>query len=103
MLFRELVEVSKRVSATTRKREKASLVAECLKRGQGQEIALAASYLSGQIPQGSLGIGWAILQKILENLGERPRLLSLLEVDRFFDGIAQSKGAGSVEKKVKGL
>jgi hypothetical protein len=61
MLFRDLVVASKRVSATTRTKEKASLLAECLKRGQGQEIALAASYLSGQIPQGSLGIGWAIL------------------------------------------
>lgn len=103
MVFNDLVEVSKRVSATTRKKEKASLLAECLKRGRGQEIALAASYLSGQIPQGSLGIGWALLEKTLGNLDERPRPLSLPEVHRFFDEIAQSRGAGSVEKKVKAL
>ena len=103
MLFKALVDVSKRVSATTRKKEKASLLAECLKRGQGQEIALAATYLSGQIPQGSLGLGWAILQKALGNLGMRPRPLSLPEVNRSFDEIAQSKGAGSVERKVQAI
>jgi DNA ligase-1 len=103
MLFRDLVEVSKRVSATTRKKEKASLLAECLKHSQGEEIALAASYLSGQVPQGSLCIGWTILQKTLENLDERPRPLSLLEVNLFFDEITQSRGEGSVKKKVKAL
>jgi DNA ligase-1 len=103
MLFKELVDVSQRVGDTARKKEKASLLAECLKRGRGQEIALAASYLSGQIPQGSLGIGWTTLQKVLANLDECPRPLSLLEVNRFFEEIAQWRGAGSAEKKVKAL
>jgi DNA ligase-1 len=103
MLFRDLVEVSKRVRATTQKKQKTSLLAECLKRGQGEEIALAAFYLSGQIPQGSLGIGWATLQKALGNLDQQPRPVSLPEMNRFFDEIAQSRGSGSVEKKVKAL
>jgi DNA ligase 1 len=71
MLFRELVEVSKRVNATTSKKEKASLLADCLKQSQGQEIALGASYLAGQIPQGSLGIGWATLQKVSGDFGQQ--------------------------------
>jgi DNA ligase-1 len=103
MLLKDLVEVSKRVSVTAHKKEKTSFLAEFLKRGQGQEITLAASYLSGQIPQGSLGIGWAILQKALGNLDRQPRPLSLLAVNRFFDEIAQSRGASSVENKVKAL
>jgi DNA ligase-1 len=103
MLFTDLVEVSKRVRGTTHKKGKISLLAECLKRGQGEEIMLSASYLSGEIPQGSLGIGWATLQKALANLDIRPRPLSLLEVKRFFDEIAQSRGSGSVENKVKAL
>ena len=103
MLLKDLVDVSKKVGATTRKKEKAYLLAECLKRGKGEEIALAASYLSGQIPQGSLGIGWAVLQKTLRNLDKQPRSLSLQEVNRFFDQIAQSKGEGSAAKKAKTL
>ncbi len=103
MLFKDLVDISKRVRATTRKKEKTSLLAECLKRAQGREIALAASYLSGQIPQGRLGIGWAVLQKSLEILDQRPRMVSLLEVNRYFDETVRSKGAGAVEKKVRAL
>lgn len=44
MLFKDLVEVSKKVSVTTQKKEKTSLLAECLKRGQGEEIALARGF-----------------------------------------------------------
>lgn len=103
MLFKDLVEVSKRVRLARRKKEKTSLLAEFLKLGHGQEIALAASYLSGQIPQGSLGIGWAILERALGNLSQRSRPLTLLEVNRFLDEIAQLKGANSIGNKVKVL
>jgi hypothetical protein len=82
MLLKDLVDASKKVSATTRRKEKTFLLGESLKRARGLEIALAASYLSGQIPQGRLGIGWAVLQKAMENPVERPRPLSLLEVNR---------------------
>ena len=82
MSLKDLVEASRRVGATTRKKEKTSLLADCLKRGRGEEIALAASYLAGQIPQGSLGIGWAILQKAVEDVAERPRPLPRLITHR---------------------
>ncbi len=103
MLLRDVVEASKRVAATTRKKEKVSFLADCLKHGRAEEIALAASYLSGQIPQGSLGIGWQTLQKALEDLPERPRPLSLPEVNRHFDEIARARGAGSVGNKIRAL
>jgi DNA ligase-1 len=103
MLLKDLVDASKKVSATTRRKEKTFLLGESLKRARGLEIALAASYLSGQIPQGRLGIGWAVLQKAMENPVERPRPLSLLEVNRYFEEIARAKGAGAVEKKVRAL
>jgi hypothetical protein len=54
MLLKDLVDVSKRVRATTRRKEKTFLLGECLKRARGAEIALGASYLSGQIPQAAL-------------------------------------------------
>ena len=103
MLLKDIVDASKKVSATTRRKEKIFLLGECLKRAQGLEIALAASYLSGQIPQGRPGIGWAVLQKALENRDEPPGRLSLLEVNRFFEETARARGAGAVEKKVRAL
>lgn len=99
----DLVDLSKKISAAIRKKEKISLLAEGLKQGRGQEIAIAAAYLSGQIPQGRLGLGWSILQKALTDRDQRPGPLSLLEVNRIFEEIAQAQGAGSVENKVKAL
>jgi len=101
--FKDLVETSTKVSQTASKKEKASLLAEFLKKGRGQEIALGASFLSGQIPQGRPGIGWALLQRALENLDQRHRQVNLLEVNRFLDQLSQSRGSGSTEKKSKVL
>lgn len=66
--LKDLVEVSERVGSTTRKKEKISFLANFSKLAGGREIALAATYLSGQIPQGRLGIGWATIQGALEGL-----------------------------------
>ncbi len=99
----DLVAVSARVGSTPRKKEKTTLLANFLVRAGGREIALAASYLSGQIPQGRLGIGWATLQEALRDLNENPGALSLTDVDRHFEEISQERGAGSARKKVQGL
>ncbi len=66
--LKDLVEVSERVGSPTRKKERISLLANFLKVARGREITLAATYLSGQIPHGRLGIGWATIQGALEGL-----------------------------------
>ena len=101
MVLRDLVEVSEKVRSTTRMKEKVALLADCLTQARGKEIALAASYLSGQLPQGRLGIGWATLQEALRDLVEQPQSLSLREMDRLYGEIIRAKGAGSLDKKVK--
>jgi hypothetical protein len=53
MIFiKNLVEVSEKVSSTTRKKEKISILASFLKLARGRDITLAASYLAGRIPRG---------------------------------------------------
>jgi len=44
MLFKDLVDVSKRVSGTTHKKQKTSLLAECLKRGPGPVLFLKRTW-----------------------------------------------------------
>jgi len=88
MLLKDLVEISKRVGSTSKKKEKASLLARFIQQAKGKEIALAANYLSGQLPQGRLGIGWATLQEALKDLPDQFRPLSLIEMDRLFEGIS---------------
>jgi hypothetical protein len=50
-----LGEIFERISATSRKKEKVSLIVGILLQARGEEIALAAHYLSGQIPPGAHG------------------------------------------------
>ncbi len=104
MLFlKDLVEISERVSATPKKKEKASLLAHFFKEAKGKEISLAASYLSGELPQGRLGIGWATLQEALKGASFQPSPLSLIALDRYFEAIAGKKGPGSSGKKIQTL
>ncbi|UCC66024.1 MAG: ATP-dependent DNA ligase [Deltaproteobacteria bacterium] len=103
MLFRTLEEVSTRVSATTKKKEKISLLARFLLQAKGEEIALAAYYLSGRLPQGRLGIGWKMLQEAAEDLSRLPRPLSLLDINTFLESLSSEKGPGSLERKVRTL
>jgi len=95
----DLVEVSKKIGSTTRKKEKISLLALFLKQGRGREITLAACYLSGIIPQGRLGIGWTTLQEALKDLPSRFRSLSLVELDHLLEAISRERGTGSLERK----
>jgi len=79
-----------------RKKEKVSLIADLLQQCRGKEIALAASYLAGQIPQGRLGVGWKMIKQTLNDLNPAAkRGLGLLELSDRLDGIAAEKGAGS--------
>jgi DNA ligase-1 len=68
ILLKNLVEVSEKVGVASRKKEKILLLARLQQQGRGDEISLAALYLSGQLPQGRLGIGSATLQEILRVL-----------------------------------
>jgi hypothetical protein len=62
MLLSGLVECVGRVRATPRKLEKVALLADLLRQTRGRETELAASYLTGTLPQGRIGVGWSTLQ-----------------------------------------
>jgi DNA ligase-1 len=101
MRLAQVVDVSERVSATPRKGEKVSLIAGLLREARRHEITVGAHYLSGQLPQGRLGIGWKTLEGAAAGLTATPHALSLQEVDGYFEAISQDSGAGSAERKAR--
>jgi DNA ligase-1 len=104
MLFlRDLVEISEKVGATPKKKEKASFLAQFFRRAREKEISLSAFYLSGELPQGRLGIGWATLQEALKEASFQPNPLGLIDLDLYFESIAREKGSGSSGRKVQTL
>lgn len=89
-----LVATSRRVASTSSRRSKIDYLADYLASIEdGADIAPAVAYLSGVIPQGALGVGWA-------TLGEPPApasepSLSVNDVVSTFDRLAATSGTGS--------
>ena len=82
-LFANLVAVSQRVGATTARLAKVRELAACLRAVEPSEIDTAVHYLSGEIPQGRFGIGYAILRKASEQSGvAATATLTIGDVDR---------------------
>ncbi len=65
MDLEQLVKVVALVRATAKKTEKVRLLGELLRQTKGHETELAALYLCGSLPQGKIGVGWAVLQKAM--------------------------------------
>ncbi len=99
----QLVRAVELVRATAKKTEKVHRLAELLRHTHGYETQLAALYLCGSLPQGKIGVGWAVLQKAMAEgpaIGER---LSLSDVDSELTGVAAERGPGSNERRTARL
>jgi DNA ligase-1 len=94
MLLVGVVDASRRVSETPRRLEKVELLAQLLRQLHPDEIGIAVAYLSGQIRQGRIGIGYAAVR----DAAGSPSLdatLELAEIDRAFQAISETSGSGS--------
>jgi DNA ligase-1 len=103
MELAELVALVHRLRATTKKTEKVGLIADLLRKARGPEIGLAALYLTGSLPQGRIGIGWRGLQAAMPSGPPLGDPLTLARLDEALGGLAAEKGAGSAERRTRGL
>ncbi|WP_059036676.1 ATP-dependent DNA ligase [Gordonia desulfuricans] len=98
MRFGRVVEVSTAVGATRSRNAKAELLGRLLAES-GDEIGVVVSWLSGEIPQGRLGVGWRTLQSLAATPSgggpDAPDALTVAGVDVAFTGLAAASGAGS--------
>ena len=93
MLLQEIADTSAAVAGTRARLAKIERLADCLRRPRPREVAIAVAYLSGELPQGSIGVGWASLRD-LPAPAEHPSL-ELLEVDAALRRIQSTTGTGS--------
>jgi ATP-dependent DNA ligase len=90
-----LVRLSVEVTARSSRRDKIGLIADLLGRLDREETALAASYLAGEVPQGRVGVGPALVDA-LRGLAPVDRgRLTLGDLDRTFDALLVVKGTGA--------
>jgi ATP-dependent DNA ligase I len=93
MLLAELVSVSGEVAATSGRLAKIGLLAGALRAAGPLEVPIAVAYLSGELPQRQIGVGWATLRDGFPAAATAS--LSLSEVDTALSAIGAVSGKGS--------
>jgi DNA ligase-1 len=104
----DVATASAEVGATSARLAKIARIADLLRRagaeGDSKLVAVVVSWLSGELPQRQIGVGWAAL-RALPGPADQPSL-TVLEVDARFTAIGEVAGKGSQARRadlVKGM
>ena len=93
LLLRDLADTSEAVAGTPARLGKVGLLAGVLARATPAEAAAAVAFLSGELRQRQIGVGWAALREVPPP-ADRPTL-AVAEVDGTFAEVGRITGAGS--------
>src|SRR3954471_24863948 len=101
MRLGELVETSQQVGATRSRLEKVDRLAVLIRRLPPPLVSVGVAYLSGELPAGRLGVGYAALHD-LRHADTPPApapSLSLDEVEGVFSEIKAARGPGAAGRR----
>jgi ATP-dependent DNA ligase I len=93
VLLVRIAEVSQAVATTSGRLAKIDLLAAALREAGPAEVPIAVAYLSGELPQRQIGVGWAALRDGFPSAAVPT--LGLAEVDAAFSAIGAVAGKGS--------
>jgi DNA ligase 1 len=107
VLLSELVEASADVAATSARSAKIERIAALLSRVPPAEVSIAVAFLSGDLLQGQIGVGYAALSEIMraaeagtsDNQHDQADVLTLTDTDAAFEAIGAVTGAGSQARR----
>ena len=99
MLLHDLVDTSRRVAETSGRLAKIELLAALLARTAPDEIETAIAFLSGALPHGRIGVGYATLQAARRQPAVDAPRLELGAVVAALQRLAATTGPGSVLAK----
>jgi ATP-dependent DNA ligase len=94
VLLTEITRTSQAVAATAARRAKIALLGQCLREAGPAEVAIAVTYLSGELPQRQIGVGYAAFREPPPPAAETT--LTVAQVDAAFTEIGGLSGKGSV-------
>ncbi|MGC2652657.1 MAG: ATP-dependent DNA ligase, partial [Mycobacterium sp.] len=99
MLLIDVAATSRQVGDTSARRAKVASLAELLTRARAnaQLVEIVVSWLSGELPQRQIGVGWAALRS-LPPAAAQPSL-TVAEVDATFSEIGAIVGKGSQARR----
>ena len=97
MLLTELAGVSRTVSQTSARLAKVAALAGALRSAAADEVPVVVAYLSGELPQRQIGVGWAALRSVPTPADASS--LTVLAVDKAFSRIGAVAGKGSAAER----
>ena len=98
MLLTELVLISQAVTATPRRSVKIDEIAGLLRQASPEEVPAVVAFLSGELLQRQIGVGYAALGGLLTGDGAAEKtapVLTVSEVDAVFGEVGAVTGAGA--------
>ena len=97
MLLAEVASVSREVSGTSARLGKVAALASALGAADPDEVPIVVAYLSGELPQRQIGVGWASLRSAPDPA--RAASLTVAQVDAAFTVIGAVAGKGSAAER----
>lgn len=101
MKLAELVATSLAIGATPSRLAKAARLCACLEALQADEVAIAVAWLCGDLPQGKIGLGPAIVRSARPAVHADLPTLTIDDVHRVFDRIQATTGSGSQQERAR--
>ena len=102
----DLATTSTAISKTSARSAKIALLAELLRTAGPEEVTVAVHYLSGELPQRQIGVGWATLRDLSASASAiaaeaetEAGELELAEVDGILDEVGKTSGTGSQARR----
>jgi ATP-dependent DNA ligase I len=93
VLLNDVVETSAAIAATSARGEKIAILAATLRRLLPEEAPIGVAFLSGQLRQRQIGVGYASIRDLPPPIDEAS--LTLIEVDAALDTIGRQAGRDS--------
>jgi DNA ligase-1 len=103
MLLAELVQASQAVAETRARSTKIELLAACLAKLGPEEAEIGVAFLSGELRQGKVGLGYAAVRGVDPGLPAGAPSLTLSDVDAALTDIAGIAGARSTVRRAESL
>ena len=97
VLLAEVAEVSRAVAGSSGRLAKIAAIAAALRQAGPGEVPIVVAYLSGELPQRQIGVGWAALRSAPP--ASAAPSLTVLGVDASFSEIGAVVGPGSVAER----
>ncbi|MGI5164572.1 ATP-dependent DNA ligase [Spirillospora sp. CA-253888] len=97
MLLAEIARTSQTVASTSARKAKVAALAECLRQAGPDAAPVVVAYLSGELPQRQIGVGYAALRDLPPPAGGPA--LTVTGVDAALTEIGTVSGKGSVARR----